>query len=71
MHLIVTLIVFVGLAAIIVWVADWTSGGAHDSPQRLTFTIDLARGASRQDRIRSETKASLRRKAILTVVSAK
>jgi uncharacterized membrane protein len=25
--LIVSLIIFVGLAAIIVWVADWTSGG--------------------------------------------
>jgi uncharacterized membrane protein len=27
MGLIVLLIIFVGLAAIIVWVADWTSGG--------------------------------------------
>jgi uncharacterized membrane protein len=27
MHLIIPLIVLVGLAAIIVWVADWTSGG--------------------------------------------
>jgi uncharacterized membrane protein len=27
MALIVPLIIFVGLAAIIVWVADWTSGG--------------------------------------------
>jgi uncharacterized membrane protein len=27
MHLIIMLIVFVGLAIIIVWVADWTSGG--------------------------------------------
>jgi uncharacterized membrane protein len=27
MHLIIMLIVFVGLAVIIVWVADWTSGG--------------------------------------------
>jgi hypothetical protein len=26
MGLIITLIVFVGLAAIIVWIADWTSG---------------------------------------------
>ena len=26
MHLIIPLIVFVGLAAIIVWIADWTSG---------------------------------------------
>jgi uncharacterized membrane protein len=29
MHLIIALIVFVGLAAIIVWVADWTSVGAR------------------------------------------
>jgi len=28
MGLIITLIVFVGLAAIIVWIADWTSGGS-------------------------------------------
>jgi len=26
MGLIITLIVFVGLAALIVWIADWTSG---------------------------------------------
>ena len=29
MHLIIALIVFVGLAGIIVWVADWTSIGAR------------------------------------------
>jgi uncharacterized membrane protein len=29
MHLIILLIVFVGLAAIIVWLADWTSGGGR------------------------------------------
>jgi hypothetical protein len=27
MGLIIMLIVFVGLAAIIIWIADWTSGG--------------------------------------------
>jgi uncharacterized membrane protein len=27
MHLIIMLIVFVGFAAIIVWIADWSSGG--------------------------------------------
>jgi uncharacterized membrane protein len=27
MHLIIMLTVFVGLAVIIVWIADWTSGG--------------------------------------------
>ena len=36
MGLIFTLIVFVGLAAIIVWIADWTSGGGR-AP---TFSID-------------------------------
>jgi len=29
MHLIIVLIVFVGLTAIIVWIADWTSVGAR------------------------------------------
>jgi len=29
MGLIIPLIVFVGLAAIIVWLADWTSGARH------------------------------------------
>ena len=29
MHIIIALIVFVGLAAIIIWVADWTSAGAR------------------------------------------
>src|SRR6516164_11013881 len=38
-HIIIALIVFVGLAAIIIWVADWTSA-AHD-PQRLTFSIGV------------------------------
>ena len=28
-HIIIALIVFVGLAAIIIWVADWTSAGAR------------------------------------------
>jgi hypothetical protein len=31
MGLIITLIVFAGLAAIIVWIADWTSGGERRS----------------------------------------
>jgi uncharacterized membrane protein len=44
MHIIVTLIIFVGLAAIIIWVADWTTVG-----DRRTTAIDvlnrrLARG---------------------------
>jgi hypothetical protein len=39
MGLIFTLILFVGLAAIIVWIADWTSGtGLH--PTAMTFSID-------------------------------
>ena len=29
MGLIVLLVIFAGLAAIIVWMADWTSGGRH------------------------------------------
>ena len=42
MHLIVTVIIFVGLAAILIWVADWTSARrptAIDVPNRR-----LARG---------------------------
>jgi uncharacterized membrane protein len=42
MHLIIALIVFVGLAAIIVWVADWTSIGAR--PTAIDILNTLARG---------------------------
>ncbi len=37
MHLIITLVVFVGLAAIIVWLADWVSVGK----QRRATAIDI------------------------------
>jgi uncharacterized membrane protein len=56
MHLIIMLIVFVGLAVIIVWIADWTSGGrgptAIDVPNRR-----LARGEI--DRTEYERKRKL------------
>jgi uncharacterized membrane protein len=44
MGLIITLIVFVGLAAIIVWIADWTSGGERRSTALDTLNQRLARG---------------------------
>jgi hypothetical protein len=43
MGLIFALLVFVGLAAIIVWIADWTSGiGLH--PTAIDLNRRLARG---------------------------
>jgi hypothetical protein len=39
MHVIVTVIIFVGLAAILIWVADWTSVSARRL-RRLMFSID-------------------------------
>ena len=44
MGLIITLMVFVGLAAIIVWIADWTSGGERRSTALDTLNQRLARG---------------------------
>lgn len=44
MGLIITLIVFVGLAAIIVWVADWTSGVDRRSTALDILNQRLARG---------------------------
>ena len=44
MGLIVTLIVFVGLAAIIVWIADWTSGSGRRSTALDILNRRLARG---------------------------
>ena len=38
MHFII-LAIFLGLAAIIVWVADYTPSAADDAPQRWTFSI--------------------------------
>jgi uncharacterized membrane protein len=44
MGLIITLIVLVGLAAIIVWVADWTSGVDRRSTALDILNQRLARG---------------------------
>ena len=44
MHLIILLIVFVGLAAIIVWMADWTSGGGRSPTALDVLDRRLARG---------------------------
>jgi uncharacterized membrane protein len=44
MGLIITLIVFVGLAAIIVWIADWTSGAERPSTALDILNRRLARG---------------------------
>ena len=57
MGLIITLIVFVGLAAIIVWVADWTSVGERRSTALDILNRRLATRRDRQGRVRGETKA--------------
>ena len=57
MGLIITLIVFVGLAAIIVWMADWTSGGERRSTALDTLNQRLARGEI--DRAEYEEKRKL------------
>ena len=44
MHVIILLIVFVGLAAIIVWLADWTSGGGRGPTAIDVLNRRLARG---------------------------
>jgi uncharacterized membrane protein len=44
MGLIITLIAFVGLAAIIVWLADWTSVGLRRSTALDILNRRLARG---------------------------
>jgi uncharacterized membrane protein len=44
MHLIIALIVLVGLAAIIVWIADWTSGMGRDPTAIDVLNRRLARG---------------------------
>jgi uncharacterized membrane protein len=44
MHLIIALIIFVGLAAIIVWVADWTSDGERRATALDILNRRLARG---------------------------
>jgi uncharacterized membrane protein len=54
---IITLIVFVGLAAIIVWVADWTSVGERRSTGLDILNRRLARGEI--DRAEYEEKRKL------------
>jgi uncharacterized membrane protein len=44
MHLIIPLVVLVGLAAIIVWVADWTSGTGRSPTALDILNRRLARG---------------------------
>jgi uncharacterized membrane protein len=56
MHLIIMLIVFVGLAVIIVWIADWTSGGRGPTAIDV-LNRRLARGEI--DRTESERKRKL------------
>jgi uncharacterized membrane protein len=57
MHLIIMLIVFVGLAAIIVWIADWTSGGGRGPTAVDVLKRRLARGEI--DRAEYEEKRRL------------
>jgi putative membrane protein len=57
MGLIITLIVFVGLAAIIVWMADWTSGGGRRPTALDVLNRRLARGEI--DRAEYEEKRKL------------
>ena len=44
MHIIIALIVFVGLALIIVWVADWTTVGERRATAVDVLNRRLARG---------------------------
>ena len=44
MHIVIALIVFVGLAAIIVWVADWTTVGERRATAVDVLNRRLARG---------------------------
>jgi putative membrane protein len=57
MGLIVTLIVFVGLAAVIVWVADWASVGEQRSTALDILNRRFARGEI--DRAEYEEKRRL------------
>jgi len=57
MHLIIVLIVFVALAAIIIWVADWTSVG-----ERRATAVDILNRRLRRgeiDRAEYEEKRKL------------
>jgi uncharacterized membrane protein len=57
MGVIFTLIIFVGLAAIIVWVADWTSAGGRRPTDLDVLNRRLARGEI--DRAEYEEKRKL------------
>jgi uncharacterized membrane protein len=57
MHLIIALIVFVGLAAIIIWVADWTTVGERRATAVDILNRRLARGEI--DRAEYEEKRRL------------
>ena len=57
MGLIITLIVFVGLAALVVWVADWTSGVDRHTTSLDVLNQRLARGEI--DRTEYEEKRKL------------
>jgi uncharacterized membrane protein len=57
MHLIIMLIFFVGLAAIIVWVADWTAVPEKRSTALSILSRRLARGEI--DRAEYEEKRNL------------
>jgi uncharacterized membrane protein len=61
MGLIVTLIVFVGLAAIIVWIADWTSGGGRRATALDILNRRLARGEIDRAEYEEETRRLLGR----------
>ena len=58
MHLIIVLIVFVALAAIIIWVADWTTVG----DRRTTTAVDILKrrlASGEIDRAEYEEKRKL------------
>ena len=57
MHIVIALIVFVGLAAIIVWVADWTTVGERRATAVDVLNRRLARGEI--DRAEYEEKRRL------------
>jgi len=57
MHIVIALIVFVGLAVIIVWVADWTTVGERRATAVDILNRRLARGEI--DRAEYEEKRRL------------
>ena len=59
MHLVIILIIFVGLAAIIVWLADWTAVPERRSTALSVLNRRLARGEI--DRAEYEEKRNLLR----------